>query len=68
MKAHQGIFGVEKMCRNFGKLRSAYYAWRDRKPSKRVWKKNILKTLICDLHTQGKSWLGSPKFTMELRD
>jgi putative transposase len=68
MKAHQGIFAVEKMCSVFGISRSAYYAWRDRKPSKRALENNVLKTLIRDLHTQAKSRLGSPKFTMELRD
>jgi transposase InsO family protein len=56
------------MCRVFGISRSAYYAWRDRKPSKRVLENNVLMTLIREMHTRAKSRLGSPKLTMELRD
>jgi putative transposase len=56
------------MGRVFGISISAYYTWRDRKPSKRALENNVLKTLIREMHTQAKSRLRSPKLTMELRD
>lgn len=68
MKAHQGEFAVEKMCRVFGVSRSSYYDWQHRRPSRRALENELLKAAIKELHRQTKQRLGSPKLTLELRD
>ena len=67
MKDHQVKFAVERMCRIFKVSRSAFYAWLNRKPSKRALENNVLRASILELHHQTKSRLGSSKFTMVLR-
>ncbi len=56
------------MCRIFKVSRSAFYAWLNRKPSKRALENNVLRASILELHHQTKSRLRSPKLTMELRN
>ena len=68
MKAHQGEFAVEKMCRVFGVSRSSYYDWLHRRPSRRTLENEVLKAAIKELHRQTRQRLGSPKLTLELRD
>lgn len=68
MKAHQGEFAVEKMCRVFGVSRSSYYDWLHRRPSRRALENEVLKAAIKELHRQTRQRLGSPKLTLELRD
>ena len=68
MKDHQDEFAVERMCAVFRVSRSGYYAWLNRKPSKRAVEREILSGEIHKLHDLGKGRYGSPKITMELRD
>lgn len=68
MRAHQGEFTVEKMCRVFGISRSGYYDWLTRKPSKRTLENDVLRQTIQAVTEETKSRLGSPKLTFELQD
>lgn len=68
MKDHTDRYAVEKMCRVFNVGRSGFYAWLNRKPSKRAEQRDVLTQEIRRLHAQSKGRYGSPKITIELRD
>lgn len=68
MKDQRQNFAVEKMCRVFQVGRSGFYAWLNRKPSKRAEQMEILTKEIRKVHDLSKGRYGSPKITMELRD
>ncbi|ERM80124.1 hypothetical protein P872_09010 [Rhodonellum psychrophilum GCM71 = DSM 17998] len=68
MKDHRQDFAVEKMCKVFKVGRSGFYAWLNRKPSKRAEQREVLSKEIRKVHDLSKGRYGSPKITMELRD
>lgn len=55
------------MCEVLEVSRSGYYAWRSRKPSKRLEEEAQLKVCIQEAHQQGRGTYGSPRVTEELR-
>ena len=67
MKDHRSQFAVEKMCKVLNISRSGYYAWLDRKPSKRVKENKDLVGRIRSIHLKSRKTYGSPRITQELR-
>jgi putative transposase len=55
------------MCEVLEVSRSGYYAWRSRKPSKRLEEEARLKVSIQEAHQQGRGTYGSPRVTEELK-
>ena len=45
------------MCRVLKVSRSGYYAWRDRKPSKRAVEDERLSELIKEAHERSSAWM-----------
>src|SRR5690606_37975921 len=58
---------VSVMCRVLQVCRSAYYAWRDRKPSKRALEDARLCELIQEAHERSYGTYGGPRIHAELR-
>ena len=56
------------MCRVLQVSRSGYYAWRDRKPSKRSLEDARLCELIQEAHERSRGTYGSPRVHAELRE
>jgi len=56
------------MCRVLQVSRSGYYAWRDRKPSKRALEDARLCELIQEAHERSRGTYGSPRVHAELRE
>lgn len=65
--AHEGQYGVQRMCRVLRVERSGYYAWRERKPSTRAQANQALVTLIEAEHTNSRGTYGSPRVHVVLR-
>jgi putative transposase len=61
IRAHQGQFPVEWMCRTLRVSRSGYYAWRDRPPSPRAQRQAALTEQIRQAHRQSRGTYGSPR-------
>lgn len=59
--AHEGEYGVERMCRALGVGRSGYYAWRKRPPSQREQANQALLKQIQDEHEASRQTYGSPR-------
>src|SRR5690606_7942612 len=59
---------VSVMCRVLQVSRSGYYAWRDRKPSKRALEDARLCELIQEAHERSRGTYGSPRVHAELRE
>jgi transposase InsO family protein len=55
------------MCEILDVSRSGYYAWRSRKPSKRLEEEAQLKLSIQEAHQQGRGAYGSPRVSEELK-
>jgi putative transposase len=55
------------MCEILAVSRSGYYAWRSRKPSKRLEEEVRLKVSIQEAHQQGRGAYGSPRVSEELK-
>jgi transposase InsO family protein len=55
------------MCEVLKVSRSGYYAWRSRKPSKRLQEEARLKVSIQEAHQKGRGAYGSPRVTEELK-
>jgi putative transposase len=56
------------MCRLLGVSTSGYYAWKNRKPSKRAIADTSLIELITDIHTWPRGTYGTPRIHAELLD
>jgi len=67
MKMNTTQFAIEKMCCVFKVSRSGYYAWLNRKPSKRADENNMLIKEIKQIHQQSRQTYGSPRITEELK-
>jgi putative transposase len=55
------------MCEILEVSRSGYYAWRGRRPSKRLDQEAQLKGSIQEAHQRGRGTYGSPRVTQELK-
>jgi putative transposase len=60
-------YPVEMMCRLLGVSRAGYYAWRHRRPSRRVERDQALSARIRSVFTESRRTYGSPRVTAELR-
>ena len=67
LAAHEGEFGVKRMCKALSVKRSGYYAWRKRKPSTRAQANEALLALIKAEHTKSRKTYGSPRLHVVLR-
>ncbi len=56
------------MCKVVGISRSSYYAWRNRKPSKRSHENEQLLGRIQEIYERNRRVYGSPRITEELRE
>lgn len=66
--AHQPQFPITVMCEVLEVVRSGYYAWKDREPSKRDRDDAALVVKIKAAHTGKRRSYGSPRIHAELRD
>lgn len=63
-KAHHP---VSRLCRVLGVPRAAYYAWKDRRPSRRARQDAVLLERIRQAHKASKGTYGAPRIHAELR-
>lgn len=56
------------MCTTLKVSRSGYYAWLNKKPSKRDMENQFLLEQITQVHNQSRQTYGSPRITAELKD
>lgn len=68
MEEHRGIFRLKKMCKVLKVSRSGYYAWRNRKTSKRQEANNQLLEDIRKIYRESRNNYGSPRVTDVLND
>ena len=68
MSANRAKYAVARMCRLLGVSTSGYYAWRDRKPSKRELADSSLTERISEIHTWSRGTYGAPRIHAELAD
>ena len=68
MKANQASFSVSKMVSVLGVSRSGFYAWRDRKPSRRSRQDAILTERVKTYHNASKKTYGAPRIHADLLD
>jgi transposase InsO family protein len=66
MQQYQGQYSVMKMAKDLGVSRSGYYAWVNRKPSRREIEDRELLRLIIQIFEEHKSRYGSPRIWQEL--
>ena len=66
MSDHQALYPIATMCRVLGVSPSGYYAWRQRKPSKRSRSDAALSHLIREIHAWSRGTYGEPRMTKEL--
>ena len=66
MSEHQVLYPIATMCRVLGASPSGYYAWRQRKPSKRTLSDAALSRVIREIHTWSRGTYGEPRMTKEL--
>ncbi|MHA7900495.1 MAG: hypothetical protein ACX94B_11565 [Henriciella sp.] len=66
MKANQASFSVNKLASMRGVSRSGFYAWRDRKPSRRSRQDAALTEAIKAYHEASKATYGAPRFHADL--
>ena len=66
IRDHQGEFPVDLLCEVLGVSRSGYYAWRDRPPSPRAVRRELLAEQIRQVHEEARSVYGSPRVHREL--
>ena len=67
IRANEGVFQVQRMCRVLAVGRSGYYAWRRRKPSSRAQANQVLLALIATEHQASRTTYGSPRIQAALR-
>jgi len=61
-------FETARMCRLLGVSTSGYYAWRNRKPSKRAVEDAALTETISEIHVWSRGTYGAPRIHAELAD
>jgi putative transposase len=61
VKAHQAVHDVSKLCRALDVSPSGFYAWRQRKPSKRETSDAELMLQIQGIHQQSRATYGVPR-------
>jgi len=67
MRVEKAYFPLSFMCRMLEVSRSGYYAWLERKPSRRQLVDQKLLPVIAQVHEQGRRAYGSPRVTQELK-
>ena len=67
MMAHEGEYGVKRMCRVLGVSQSGYYAWRNRGPSQRVQANENLLVRIREEYQLSRKTYGSPRIHAALK-
>jgi putative transposase len=67
MAAHEGEFGIERMCRVLGVGRSGYYAWRSRPASRRAKANEVLWAQIQTEYEMSRATYGSPRIHAALQ-
>lgn len=67
MMAHEGEYGVKRMCRVLGVSHSGYYAWRNRGPSQRVQANENLLVRIREEYQLSRKTYGSPRIHAALK-
>jgi putative transposase len=68
VRDHVGLFSVERMCRVLEVSRSGYYAWRGRRPSRRVEDNQRLLAEVKAIHKKNHhDTYGSPRIHRELQ-
>ena len=60
-------YAVATLCMVLGVSESGYYAWRGRRPSKRVREDVVLTEKIREIHSRSRETYGSPRVHAELR-
>lgn len=68
MTANQALYPIEMMARVLGVSRSGFYAWRDRKPSRRAKADAVLTEKIGAFHKRSKMTYGAPRIHADLLD
>ena len=68
MRAHQAVWPVATQCRVLEVSTSGYYAWRDRKPSRRRKRDEEISARLVDLHRLSRGVYGSPRLLDDLAD
>lgn len=68
MTANQALYPISMMARMLGVSRSGFYAWRDRKPSRRAKQDAALTETIKAHHEASKGTYGSPRIHADLLD
>lgn len=63
---NQADFPLSTMCRVLGVCPSGYYAWRDRKPSRRSQSYEVLTDQIRHIHEGSGGTYGAPRVHFEL--
>lgn len=64
---HRFDYPVVCMCRVLGVSSSGYYAWRQRRPSRRAEADQVLQRRIQGIHQESRGIYGSPKIHEQLR-
>jgi len=67
MKAHEGEFAAQLMCRVLSVPSSGYYAWRSLTPSKRAQARAALDARVCAEFEARKGRAGAPRLARHLR-
>jgi len=65
--AHVGLFSVVLMCRVLGLAQSGYYAWRERSPSKKSERDDVLLVHVRAAFKASRRRYGSPRVHADLR-
>ena len=68
MRAHQAIYPVVTQCRVLEVSTSGYYAWLNRKPSKRSRRDEAVAARIVELHRLSQGTYGSPRLKDDLAE
>ena len=68
IEEHRETYKAKSMCEVLKVSRSGYYAWRNRKPSRRQRDNEELLGYIRRIHTQSRRIYGSPRITAELNE
>lgn len=68
MTANQALYPIEMMARVLGVSRSGFYAWRDRRPSRRAQADAVLTEKISAFHDRSKRTYGAPRIHADLLD
>lgn len=67
IRRHEGEFTVVLMCRVLAVARTGYYAWRERKPSRRAQTDTELRVRIRAIHAQSRGRYGRPRIHRALQ-